>query len=66
MVLKEMSRRQALALPAGAAGAAGVPGDTQPNPARTAAVGYEFLRDLRGRRRRRPYTPTEAAQGATT
>ena len=40
--------------------------DSQPNPARTAAVGYEYLRDLRGRRRRKPYTPTEAAQGATT
>ena len=31
--------------------------DTQANPARTASVGYEYLRDLRGRRRRRPYTP---------
>ena len=40
--------------------------DSQPNPARTAAVGYEYLRDLRGRRKRRPYTPTEAAQGGTT
>ena len=34
--------------------------DTQVNPARTAAVGYEYLRDLRGRRQRRPYTTTEA------
>jgi sugar phosphate isomerase/epimerase len=39
--------------------------DTQPNPARTAAVGYEYLRDLRGRRRRRPYTTTEAGGNAS-
>ena len=30
--------------------------DTQANPARTAAVGYEYLRDLRGARKRKPYT----------
>jgi sugar phosphate isomerase/epimerase len=35
--------------------------DTQVDPARTASVGYEYLRDLRGSRRRKPYTPTEAA-----
>ena len=41
--------------------------DTQPDPARTAATGYEYLRGLRGRRKRRPYTPTEAASdGAAT
>ena len=39
--------------------------DTQPNPARTAAVGYEYLRDLRGSRRRRPYTTTEAGGSAS-
>lgn len=37
--------------------------DTQVDPARTATVGYEYLRDLRGRRRRRPYTTTEAVVG---
>jgi sugar phosphate isomerase/epimerase len=34
--------------------------DTQPDPARTARVGYEYLRGLRGRRRRRPSSPSEA------
>jgi sugar phosphate isomerase/epimerase len=34
--------------------------DTQPDPERTASIGYEYLRGLRGRRRRRPYTPSEA------
>jgi sugar phosphate isomerase/epimerase len=38
--------------------------DTQANPARTASVGYEYLRELRGRRRRRPVPPTEV--GATS
>jgi sugar phosphate isomerase/epimerase len=38
--------------------------DTQANPARTAAVGYEYLRDLRGARRRKPYTTTEAGNAA--
>jgi sugar phosphate isomerase/epimerase len=38
--------------------------DTQVDPARTARVGYEYLRDLRGARRRKPYTPTEAGKGA--
>ena len=38
--------------------------DTQVDPARTAAVGYEYLRDLRGRRRRRPYSPEEAGGNA--
>ena len=40
--------------------------DTQANPAKTAAVGYEYLRDLRGRRRRRPYTPTELASASSS
>jgi len=39
--------------------------DTQVNPIRTAETGYEYLRDLEGRRRRRPYSPDEAA-GRTT
>lgn len=39
--------------------------DTQVNPARTAAVGYEYLRDLRGRRRRRPYTTREDGGNAS-
>ena len=34
--------------------------DTQPDPARTARVGYEYLRGLTGRRRRRPASPSEA------
>ncbi len=34
--------------------------DTQPDPARTARVGYEYLRGLTGRRRRRPAGPSEA------
>jgi sugar phosphate isomerase/epimerase len=38
--------------------------DTQPDPARTARVGYEYLRGLRGRRRRRPSGPAEAGMGA--
>jgi sugar phosphate isomerase/epimerase len=33
--------------------------DTQPNAPRTARVGYEYLVDLEGRRRRRPYGPSE-------
>src|SRR3712207_8229334 len=33
--------------------------DTQVNPARTAAVGYTYLRNLRGRKRRRPYSRSE-------
>ena len=36
--------------------------DTQVNPVRTAEVGYEYLRDLEGRRRRRPYSPAEAGR----
>lgn len=39
--------------------------DTQVNPLQTAAVGYEYLRDLEGRRRRRPYSPAEASGRAT-
>ena len=39
--------------------------DTQVNPARTAAVGYEYLRGLRGSRRRRPYTTTEPGGSAS-
>jgi len=39
--------------------------DTQVDPARTAATGYEYLRDLRGSRRRKPYTPTEAGGTAS-
>ena len=35
--------------------------DAQVNPARTAEVGYEYLRDIEGRLRRRPYSPAEAA-----
>lgn len=35
--------------------------DTQVNPTRTAEVGYEYLRDVEGRLRRRPYSPAEAA-----
>ena len=38
--------------------------DSQVNPPQTAAVGYEYLRDLEGRRRRRPYSPDEAGAGA--
>jgi sugar phosphate isomerase/epimerase len=38
--------------------------DTQVDPPRTAAVGYDYLRGLRGRRRRRPYSPAEAAGDA--
>jgi sugar phosphate isomerase/epimerase len=38
--------------------------DSQAGPARTAAVGYEYLRDLRGARRRKPYTTTEAGGDA--
>jgi len=34
--------------------------DTQPDPARTARVGYEYLRGLTGRRLRRPASPAEA------
>lgn len=34
--------------------------DDQPDPARTASVGYEYLRELKGRRRRKPYSPSEA------
>ena len=34
--------------------------DTQVNPLQTAETGYEYLRELRGRRRRAPYTPSEA------
>jgi sugar phosphate isomerase/epimerase len=34
--------------------------DTQVNAPRTARVGYEYLRDLTGRRRRKPYSPSEA------
>jgi sugar phosphate isomerase/epimerase len=37
--------------------------DTQPNPRRTARVGYEYLVDLEGRRRRRPYSPSEVRPG---
>ena len=37
--------------------------DTQPDPARTARVGYEYLRGLTGRRRRRPASPSEAERG---
>jgi sugar phosphate isomerase/epimerase len=37
--------------------------DTQPDPARTAAVGYTYLRQLRGRRRRKPSGPGEAGGG---
>jgi sugar phosphate isomerase/epimerase len=37
--------------------------DTQPDPARTARVGYEYLRGLTGRRRRRPASPSEAGGG---
>src|SRR4051794_36060696 len=40
--------------------------DTQVDPPRTAAVGYEYLRDLRGSRRRKPYTPSEAGGEAST
>jgi hypothetical protein len=36
--------------------------DTQPNPRRTARVGYEYLVDVTGRRRRRPYAPREARE----
>jgi sugar phosphate isomerase/epimerase len=39
--------------------------DTQVDPARTASVGYEYLRDLRGSRRRKPYTPSEAGGEAS-
>ena len=39
--------------------------DTQVDPPRTAAVGYEYLRELRGRRRRRPYTTAEAGGSAS-
>jgi sugar phosphate isomerase/epimerase len=35
--------------------------DSQVNPTRTAGVGYEYLRDIEGRLRRRPYSPAEAA-----
>lgn len=38
--------------------------DTQVDPPRTASVGYEYLRDLRGRRRRRPYTIAEAGNAS--
>ena len=34
--------------------------DTQANPRRTARVGYEYLVDVTGRRRRRQYAPREA------
>ena len=37
--------------------------DTQPNPPRTAAVGYRYLRSLEGRRLRRPSGPREAGGG---
>ncbi len=42
--------------------------DTQVNPLRTAETGYEYLRDLEGRLRRKPYSPAEAAgrAGANT
>jgi sugar phosphate isomerase/epimerase len=40
--------------------------DTQVDPARTAATGYEYLRDLRGSRRRKPYSPSEAGGQAST
>ena len=36
--------------------------DTQVNPLQTAETGYEYLRELRGRRVRAPYTPSEAGQ----
>jgi sugar phosphate isomerase/epimerase len=39
--------------------------DSQANPARTAAVGYEYLRDLRGARKRKPYTTAEAGGDAS-
>jgi len=38
--------------------------DTQVNPARTAAVGFNYLRALRGRKRRRPYNHSEAGGNA--
>ena len=34
--------------------------DTQVNPPQTAATGYNYLRQLRGRKRRKPYSPREA------
>jgi sugar phosphate isomerase/epimerase len=40
--------------------------DEQVNPAQTAATGYEYLLELRGRRRRRPYTTDELGRGART
>jgi sugar phosphate isomerase/epimerase len=39
--------------------------DTQVDPERTASVGYEYLRGLQGRRRRRPYSPQEAGSSAS-
>jgi len=33
--------------------------DTQVNPPRTARVGYEYLRELTGRRRHKPYGPRQ-------
>jgi sugar phosphate isomerase/epimerase len=38
--------------------------DTQVNPLQTAETGSEYLRELRGRRRRAPYTPSEAGRDA--
>ena len=37
--------------------------DSQVNPLHTAATGYNYLRDLRGRRRRAPYSPQEEMMG---
>ena len=36
--------------------------DTQVNPPRTARVGYEYLRDLRGVRRHKPYKPSQVRE----
>jgi len=38
--------------------------DTQPDPARTARAGSALLRDLRGRRRRRPAGPAERGRAS--
>ena len=40
--------------------------DTQVNPPRTARVGYEYLRDLRGVRRHKPYKPSQVREDTAT